>query len=353
MLHADFNTSGPPGLVRYLITNFEFDKRFGRQRTDLTLPGVEGNVRLLQDGRDPFAVERLRALRKTGPTAWLEIAPQGGNAVAARQIANDICNLLSIARGTKVAWIQEEVLDTAGDRTHLIHSNRITKPFTPLAPIDPTRIGGTPEFLETTYPVYRERRERYRLDRGTIDSVLDAKVQTDFLETRGAKLAVALESLKQNVLLHHDPTLELHIAPEIFSTAVQDMADAMRGALIQHGVLRKAAIAMTRPDRLLSLNRRSFSYLLRKTAKEIGLKLAPTDLNLFVRCRNSLVHRGEFYTASATPAEREDVPPKATKVEEYFFLLSMVDAFLLRLVGYSGSYLVRTLGPERGEERHL
>jgi hypothetical protein len=352
LLHADFPASGPPGLVRYLLTNFEFDRRKGRQRADLRLPGVEGNVRLVPDQTDTFAVDRLRALRSPRATAWLEIVPQGGQAVTTRPIANAICDLLSIARGTKVAWIQEELLSTAGERTHLNHSNRITKPFTALAPIDPARIGGTPEFLEMSYPVYRERRERYRLDHGTIDSVLDAKVQTDFLETRGAKLAVALESLKQNVLIQHDPAVEYHISPELFSTAVQELSEAMRDILLHRDVSKNAATAMASPERLLSLNRRSFSYLLRKTAKEIGLKVAPTDVELFVRCRNSLVHRGEFYTASATPAEREEVPPKATKVEEYFFLLSFVDAFLLRLVGYSGPYLARTLTPE-GEERRL
>jgi hypothetical protein len=192
LLHADFPASGPPGLVRYLLTNFDFDRR-GPQRTDLRLSGVEGVVRLVRDHRDPHVAERLRVLRSPRPTAWLEIVPQGGQAVTTRPIANHVCYLLSVARGTKVAWIQEELLNTDGVRTHLNHSPQITKPFTPLAPIEPSRIGGIPEFLEMTYHVYVERREVYRLDHGTIDSVLDAKVQTDFLETRGAKLAVALE----------------------------------------------------------------------------------------------------------------------------------------------------------------
>src|SRR5207249_2806883 len=50
LLHADFPASGPPGLVRYLLTNFEFDGR-GPQRTDLHLTGVEGVVRLVRDDR--------------------------------------------------------------------------------------------------------------------------------------------------------------------------------------------------------------------------------------------------------------------------------------------------------------
>jgi len=351
LLHAGFPASGPPGLVRYLLTNFEFDRR--GQRAELSLTGVQGAVRLVPDDKDEFASQRLRALRSARPTARLEIMPQFGQAVAARQIADNICNLLSIARGTKVAWIQEELLNTDSVRTHLNHANRITKPFAPSAPIEPTRIGDTAAFLEMTYGVFVERRKVFKLDRGTIDSVLDAKIQTDFLETRGAKLAVALEVLKQNVLLHLQPDMEHHIPPETFARAVSEISIAARDILIRHGVAPDAATAMTTAQRLLSLNRRSFSYLLRKTAKAIGLKLVTSELELFVRCRNSLVHRGNFYSQTATEQERTEVPPKASAIEEYFFLLSFVDAFLLRLVGYHGPYLVRTITQDGGEVRQL
>jgi len=326
LLHAGFPASGPP---------------------------VQGAVRLVPDDKDEFASQRLRALRSARPTARLEIMPQFGQAVAARQIADNICNLLSIARGTKVAWIQEELLNTDSVRTHLNHANRITKPFAPSAPIEPTRIGDTAAFLEMTYGVFVERRKVFKLDRGTIDSVLDAKIQTDFLETRGAKLAVALEVLKQNVLLHLQPDMEHHIPPETFARAVSEISIAARDILIRHGVAPDAATAMTTAQRLLSLNRRSFSYLLRKTAKAIGLKLVTSELELFVRCRNSLVHRGNFYSQTATEQERTEVPPKASAIEEYFFLLSFVDAFLLRLVGYHGPYLVRTITQDGGEVRQL
>jgi hypothetical protein len=353
LLHADFPTSGPPGLVRYLLTNFEFDRRRGRQRTDLHLPGVDGVVRLIPDERDAHARDRLRVLRSAQPTAWLEIVPQGSRAVTTRPIANYVCDLLSVARGTKVAWIQEEVVNTSGARTHLFHSHRITKPFSPLAPIDPTRVGGIPEFLEMTYPVYVERREAYRLDHGTIDSVLDAKVQTDFLETRGAKLAVALEELKHNVLLRSSPGVEYHVAPDVFEGFVQEIVDAVRAVLVRHHVADEGATLIANPQRLLSLNRRSFSHLLRDTAKRIGLNLTSSDRQRFVNCRNALVHLGEFYcSASASPERRAEVTTEA-KVEEYYFLLAVVDAFLLRLVGYTGPYLIRTLGGDGGEVRNL
>jgi hypothetical protein len=352
LLHADFPATGSPGLVRYLLTNFEFDRR-GRQRTDLRLPGVEGVVRLLPDERDAHARDRLRVLRSPQPTAWLEIGPQDGKPVRAHTIANHVCDLLSVARGTKVAWIQEEVVNTNGVRTHLFHSHRITKPFSPLAPIDPTRVGGIPEFLEMTYPVYVKRREAYRFDKGTIDSVLDAKVQTDFLETRGAKLAVALEELKHNVLLRSSPGAGYHVAPDVFEGFVQEIADAVRAVLVQHHVADEVTELIANPQSLLSLNRRSFSHLLRDTAERIGLKLSSKNRGRFVQCRNSLVHLGEFYCSSSVSPELRAEVTREAKVEEYYFLLAVVDAFLLRLVGYTGPYLVRTLGEDGGEVREV
>lgn len=346
LLHADLPASGPPGLVRHLLTNFEFDISGRHEAVTFQLPGVQGDVRLVPAPGDPMAPNRLRALRAARPTAWLEIEPQDGHAVRARAIADNICYLLSIARGTKVAWIQEEVVSADGVPTHRFYSNRITKPYSPYAPLDPVRIGGTLEFLAATYSAYCDRCERYRLAHGTIDSVLDAKVETDFLETRGAKLAVALEVLKQNVLLASEPDKAFHVNPEVFAVTLDDIAEAARSVLMKHGVTREAATRMSASQRFFSLNRRSFSYLLRQVCRRIELNLERRDLDLFVRCRNSLVHRGEFYCATASEEERDQVPPKATKFEEYLFLISVVDAFLLRLVDYTGPYLVRIGGSE-------
>lgn len=352
LLHADLPASGPPGLVRHLLTNFEFDLATRREPITVRLPGVEGDVRLVPLPTDPFASHRLRALRRARPTAWLEIQPQDGQAVRAREVADDICGLLSIARGTKVAWIQEEVVSSEGAPTHRFYSNRVTKPYSPFAPIDPVRIAGTAEFLVATYQAYRKNRDRYRLDRGTIDAVLDAKIETDFLETRGAKLAVALETLKQNVLLTSEPDAAFHLRPEDFARPLEAISECARSALIDSGVKAESARGISAPERFFALNRRSFAYLLRRVCRKLDLTLSRADLDLFVRCRNSLVHRGEFYCVSASEAERAERSPKATKIDEYFFLISVVDAFLLRLVDYRGPYLVRTGGAE-WEERTL
>lgn len=352
MLHADLPASGPPAVIRHLLTNFQFDAGVTHEPMEVQLPGVEGDIRLIPLLGDPFAIDRLRALRVAIPTAWLETQAQGGQAVPSREIANSVCSLLSIARGTKVAWIQEELVNAEGLVTHRIHSNRVTKPYTPFAPIHPNEIGGTDEFLATTYSAFLDRRAAYRLDRGTIDLILDAKLETDFLETRGAKLAIALEALKHNVLVSVDPDVRYHVEPARFADFLPDIAESVRAVLRRKGIDRDAAAGLAGPNRFLALNRRSFAHLLRRIARQIDLELSNSDLRLFVRCRNSLVHQGDFYCATASASECEEVPPRATKFEEYLFLISIVDAFLLRLVDYRGKYLVRTGGSD-WEERTL
>jgi hypothetical protein len=349
LLRADLPASGPPGLVRYLLTNFEFDAKARREVVTVQLPGLEGDIRLVPLPQAPLAADKLRAIRQARPTAWLEIQPQDGHAVAAREIANNICNLLSVARGTKIAWIQEELVSTAGAPTHRFYYNHVTKPYSPFAPIHPMRLGGIDDFLVVTYETYCANRERYQLDRGTIDSILDAKLETDFLETRGAKLAVALEALKQNVLLASEPEAAHHINPDAFAACLKAISQSVRDILIENGVSPDSATSISTPKRFLGLNRRSFAHLLRRIRRKLDIRVSQADLDLFVKCRNSLLHRGEFYCTSASEAERTKCPPKATKIEEYLFLISVVDTFLLGLVGYKGRYVVRTGGSEWDE----
>lgn len=87
-------------------------------------------------------------------------------------------------------------LDEAGSCVARTHASTVTKPYCPLAVIDPTVDSDTKRFLEQTYPVYISKRNDYRLNRGTIDAYLDAKAENDYLETRAVKLAVAMEMLK-------------------------------------------------------------------------------------------------------------------------------------------------------------
>ena len=87
------------------------------------------------------------------------------------------------------------------------------------------------------------------------------------------------------------------------------------------------------------LNRTSFRELLGCLCADIRLPVDRNDINLFIQCRNSLVHKGQFYCISATDKERKQCRPKQTEGAEYLFLVSFLDRIFLKLFDYSGPYM--------------
>ena len=317
---------------------------------EFELPGFPDPLVLAPVGSDVWS--RLRALKNPVPSAVLTIHRGGHSAIGVRKAANALTYLMSVARGTKVQWIQEDLRVPNGPLKYRIHGNRVTKRFTTLAPIDPIRGCSLKDFVETCFPTYLENRDRYRLGQGTIDAVLDAKVEDDFLESRGVKLAVALEGLKEAVMASL-PENERYLIPlEQHEEVIKSVGTGFKKSLREAGVIASAAESMSSHGRLRGLNRVAFHKILRKVAEELVVPLKGRDLRLFVACRNQLVHHGDFYCAGATEAQRRELPPHASKFEEYLFLMGVIDAFLLRLVGWDGEYLVR-LGGSEFEMRRL
>ncbi len=92
--------------------------------------------------------------------------------------------------------------------------------------------------------------------------------------------------------------------------------------------------ALSSEAKISGLNRRSFMNFLKKLCETLDLNISAEDLNLFVKCRNELVHKGRFYCSTVTN-ETE------SKVKEYGFLVTLLDRIFLKLLGYSGPYISR------------
>jgi len=224
-----------------------------------------------------------------------------------------------------------------------------------LAVIDP-RCDGRHEtkiFLERAYSAYVSRRDSLRLNRGTIDAYLDAKAENDYLETRGVKLAVALEMLKAVFLeLPDSSAKEFVLDQEDFKKHVQPISEAIEKILEQEGVEKNDRKAICSQKRIEGLNRRAFRYFIGKLCKQIGLKVEEKEIRLFVECRDKLVHKGRFYCEDATNEEREKCPPLPSETDEYFFLVNFLDRIFLKLLGYSGTY-IDWRAPERPDRSQL
>jgi hypothetical protein len=152
----------------------------------------------------------------------------------------DLCVVLSVMRGTKVNWIyRADWHDSL--QLRMIHRANITKAYSPLAPIDPGYTGSqsSAAFLETALPALSASAIP-NADRSVVDAYLDAKVEHDFLETRAAKLALALEKLKHVCLQSGSLAVgEFLIDESSFEKFVPSIVEAALDILRTGGVPRR------------------------------------------------------------------------------------------------------------------
>ena len=322
--------SGTPGTVRYGLTNV---RPPWRRELPLCLRYGDTAIkaRLLCVPESKLIFERARILRSTAVTCELEM-PVNGH-LTTRQIqgiASDVCYLLSVAQGCKVEWIYREWYDEE-DLTCREHWMRTTRPFSGLqvVPFDsPTAIR---DYLEMTYPTYILRRDAWGLRRGPIDQYLEGKAEDDFLETRAAKLAVALEALKHWYLRREDTSISGSILkPREFKKLLTTLVSVTSPVLPDRYF--EAVDEKDLRGKLLALNRESFARILERLSKDLGLELTSDERRRFIASRNALVHRGQF-------------PRPKKGAEEYFFMVNILDRIFLKLIGFSGSYVdYRKLG---------
>lgn len=289
--------------------------------------------------RRTFAVIALRGIDVLSELIVLVQSPIDRKEI--EQAVNDVCYVLSVARGSKVNWVYCEERDVEGRLVARVHRAAVTKDYSPCAPIDET-----PRFREETVVLltdgltaYRTRREQLRLDRGVIDAYLDAKAEADFLETRGAKMAVALEMLKSAFLKRPGPRrAEYVLSQEAFASLLPSLESAVDATLKRAGIAEDARKAMGGRGKLRALNRCSFRSVLAKLFRDVDFDPPTIDVRLFLASRNKLVHEGCFYTDCAEVEERAELEPLADGTTEFLFLVSFLDRLFLRILNYRGRY---------------
>jgi hypothetical protein len=217
------------------------------------------------------------------------------------------------------------------------HSSNVTKPCQSLDIFYLNRQYEvrTKEFLEQTYPHYIKYRDLLKLNRGVIDAYLDAKAERDYLETRGGKIAVAIEKLKYEYLKSKGRDAEFVIPKKDFNQYVNFLSGKVAEILEKQSIDDKNKIqSISSEGKIEGLNRRSFSSILKQFSKDFHLKFTKDEVSLFVQCRNSLVHRGDFYCNTADDDESKKCPPLPSNLYEFFFLVNMLDRIFLKILGF-------------------
>lgn len=332
---------GTTAAVRYALTNFLFEGAPDSRSLQIPLSQSDGRfaeATIIPRTAYSRTEQELRTLKAIAVTCDVVIRT-GGKLTTSdiRVFIDDLCYVLSVARGTKILWVSEVLEAADGAELHASYCDRITKRYTPLRIIDRAH-QETRRFIEVAFPRYVTMRDSYRLPRGTIDTWLDARAEGDYLEVRGIKASVAVEVLK-DVFLQQRSTHEGEFI--VLDETFRRLQKAIKQAV--GDVLRSGEVLPTQRAEIYNnvgaLNRTSFNTVLRAMLATLDLPVSDGDLKLLIESRNELIHTGRFYVDGADARQRKQVPPLPSKIEEFFHLVSFTDRCFLRLLGYDGPWI--------------
>lgn len=345
-VRARARETGPLVEARFGVTNFVCRENM---RAPLTLRASAGTteIELVAVPDAERVVRRIRTLRSIDVTCELRVPLRDGVALeAVSDQAHTLCQALSIANGSRVEWVNCDLYDAAGQRVERRHRNHVTKRYAGWPIID-FRNGWTPDarrFTEEAFRVLATGAEPL-LRPSIIESCLDAKAQEDFLESRGAKVAISLEMLRWTLAStegRREPGALLEWPA--FERLAPELRGAMATVLDAHGVAPHTSASRVCARSLRRLNQAGaeggqFGRMLHQLNERIGLRADRETIERVTRSRHALVHEGKFYHQLAPDSRPASLPPLASAADEYYFLIGFLDRVLLALLRYQGPYL--------------
>jgi hypothetical protein len=202
----------PPSHARFAIVNFEYAgtewqkvnfERAGKKWHKSGTSRFLGALRICQPSGEILfesvndheeTVKRLKAVEGIDVTCFATVSLSPAVSLSrAIQDMEDLCALLSLARGTKINWAYFDTLSETGDNVHTRHVSRVTKPFAGFPLIHPDHADDLLSFLQC-FERFRGAEELYSLKR-VVDHYTDAKAHRPFLEARGMLAAILIDFL--------------------------------------------------------------------------------------------------------------------------------------------------------------
>ncbi len=337
-------------LYRFSLVNFEFlgneggerNLNKGKQTTKeyyrvlkITLPWGEIAIHPLHNESE--IIRRVKAQKGIAVTCEALVnVLSGANLADTIEKVDELCRLLSLARGTKINWISAESMTKDGKIKYVILKQSVTWPFSSLTLIDYRNPNDTPLFVEKAYPVYLRRRDSYNLDIA-VEQYLDAKRETAYLETRGLAAVALIDSLQQ-----------LYASESGVAEIVKGFGKQNNKVREHLKIFMKSAFPDIKDEELQEmlqkvpeLNRKSFLNLLKMWTHTLGLQIPDSELAAVRDTRNSLAHKMCFKSTD-----------QVEKVREYFRLINIINQAFLKLLDYRGYFIhidLNTLAFERKE----
>ena len=338
-----FYSEGKCHELHFGISNFEFDKNdsFDNGKDDkIIIPltkeeKIEISFKKLNDYDNK--INRIWTLRGIDVTCELILKISNKNDLNKLiELIDDICFLLSVKNGTKITWIYYDIFDKNGDTISRNHTWKVTKAYQPLDIFYLNKLCTmtTKKFLEESYLHFMDYREILRLKRGVIDAYLDAKAESDYIETRGGKIALAIEFLKNEYLASKGQDSEYVIPPADFEKYRESIHQVLFCLLKLQGLKENKQIeSISDKNKIFQLNRRSFRNIFTEIVRKFDISITEDEITLFINCRDSLVHRGNFYCKTCQNDEKQKCEPLHSYMSEYFFMVNMLDRIFLKILG--------------------
>jgi len=341
------NTRGPIH-PEFLLTNFAFTPftHLGEPPAlppphilELTIP-VDQGKHVVELRPLPDYVSRIVALwqsKHVVPTTQMVMRTDGCTPAHMFRLAKKLCWLLSTASGTVVQWISVDGHDREKNARYRHHAARRTGSFGSM-PVIPIREFGYQQntlVLQTFLQSGLERLyvpEQEEAITRIIAAFLDARKEGDYSEARGIKTVVLLEMLKN---LFVDRYRVMHWEVIMPKALRKRMVKAITEMLCKAGVSEET-VTLVR-ETLGQLGHPHFKRILSFMLNELALAEDNEVVRHVVETRNSLVHYGQFLsTRDPEQAIRFGFGDAGV---ELFTLISFVDRLMIRILGYSGTYI--------------
>jgi len=245
------------------------------------------------------------------------------------RIMDDLCLLLTLARGTWVTWIGYSILKKGNPILHY-HRDAVTKPFSGVPLVAKFPATDTSDYLRKTCKVFRREDKRWELQKA-IEGYTDAKMETDYLESRALKVAVTMEHLKARYLTRTKKTTI--IIQSRFKEKGRKLKTEVRLIMTQLFPNVGAENLELMTNHTLGMNWYPFGRAIAEVCKEVGLNISSKERRQFKEIRDQLVHAMSFHPDHGKPSE------------QYFFMVTFVGKVLLAILKYDGYFYDWTKEP--------
>lgn len=341
-LQIDMKKGGDVDGISFGITNFgfkgiSFEHPNYTEFLELNLSGKK--VAIWKPNHYDEIIDRMKLIGEARITCeiWAEIS-QTKEIKQMEKMVGDLCFVLSIASGSKVQWIYRDL--HCGD-ARISSLNRLVpdKPYSSRSIIDNKTDPQTmASFVETAYSSFVSNIERFGEVNGVprimaaIDTFIDARIGPDFLQIKGIKFASTMEIIKEMLQVWMPKKKYLS------GSKFKKMSDEIRGAL--KPILSKY-LPELRPEEAFEsfsdINRPSFRTILENGFNQMEFSVKESELDLFVKSRNSLIHQGRFYCETATSNQKKACKPLRDINEEYMFISDFLSKVFLVLFRYQSA----------------